>query len=152
LGTVADSSFTTRVLVLSLIALLMTVGVYGLVAAIVKLDDLGVYLAAVKGPASPVLGRLGNFILAAAPVLMKGLSILGTAAMFLVGGGILTHGIPPVHHAIHDLVHHLSALPIGGGFLHAIAPLLFDGLFGILAGGIVVVLLKGYQAVRKKAA
>ena len=102
LGTVAESPFITQVSVLVGIALLMTVGVYGLVAAIVKLDDGGLYLSRQAGGGA--WGRfqrgLGAGILKTAPWLMKGLSIAGTAAMFLVGGGILTHGIPMLHHAI----------------------------------------------------
>ncbi len=134
LGTVADSPFGTRLMVLSVIAVIMTVGVYGLVAAIVKLDDLGVWLTTQKGPASPLLGACGKAILAAAPILMKVLSIVGTAAMFLVGGGILTHGIPPVHHAIENLAHSLHSLPFGGPLLQSLPPLLHDGLFGVIAG------------------
>ncbi len=97
LGTVADQDFTRQMLVLSSIAIIMTVGVYGLVAGIVKLDDAGLWLSRSSRPLSRALGR---GILRAAPYLMKSLSILGTAAMFLVGGGIVTHGIAPLHHAI----------------------------------------------------
>ncbi len=96
LGTVAASAFVTQVVVLIGIALIMTVGVYGLVAGIVKLDDAGLHLAA--RPADAAFGRmqraLGTQIVRSAPYLMKGLAIAGTAAMFLVGGGILTHGVP----------------------------------------------------------
>ncbi len=138
LGTVAGAAFLTQLLVLSAIAVVMTIGVYGLVAGIVKLDDLGVYLAAVKGPASPLLGALGRLIVSAAPWLMKTLSVLGTAAMFLVGGGILTHGIPAVHHAIEHLAHGLHTIPLVGGTLEAIGPLLLNGIFGVLAGAVVV--------------
>ncbi len=138
LGTVAGAVFMTQFLVLTAIAVVMTVGVYGLVAGIVKLDDLGVYLAAVKGPASPVLGALGRFIVSAAPWLMKALSVLGTAAMFLVGGGILTHGIPPVHHAIEHLAHGFHDIPVIGGAMEVIGPALLNGIFGVLAGAAVV--------------
>ena len=95
LGTVAEASFVTRVGVLSGIALLMTIGVYGMVAGIVKLDDAGIYLC--RKPSS-FARELGMAILRVAPWLLKGLSVAGTAAMFLVGGGILVHGIPPLHH------------------------------------------------------
>src|SRR5690606_32201549 len=91
LGIVADADFTRQVLSLSAIAVAMTVGVYGLVAGIVKLDDAGLYLTQRDGK---FLQRAGHGILRAAPVLMKILSIAGTTAMFLVGGGILVHGIP----------------------------------------------------------
>src|SRR5690606_41716533 len=97
LGTVAAASFTTQVAVLSGIALAMTIGVYGFVAGIVKLDDLGLWLSRGASAAGQALGR---GILRAAPWLMKALSVAGTAAMFLVGGGILVHGVPGQHHAI----------------------------------------------------
>ena len=101
LGTVADKPFATRVAVLAGIALLMTVGVYGLVAAIVKLDDLGLHLSR---RASAAARAIGHGLLRAAPWLMKALSVAGTAAMFLVGGSILLHGIPPVHHAVEAVL------------------------------------------------
>lgn len=129
LGTVAQADLLSRVLVLTLIALVMTVGVYGLVAAIVKLDDLGLHLTRRAGAFAQALGR---GILAAAPWLMKGLSVAGTIAMFLVGGGILTHGIPALRHAI-------EALPAAAGAaLSALAPLLFNGLVGVAAGALVL--------------
>ncbi len=140
LGTVAGAVFLTQFLVLTAIAVVMTVGVYGLVAGIVKLDDFGVYLVAVKGPASQILGALGRFIVSAAPWLMKTLSVLGTAAMFLVGGGILTHGIPAVHHTIEHFAHGLHGIPLIGGILEVIGPALLNGIFGVFAGAIVVVL------------
>src|SRR6185503_1483925 len=98
LGTVAEAAFMTQVVVLSGIAILMTIGVYGLVAGIVKLDDAGLYLSKRAGAAR----AFGDFILALAPWLMKGLSVAGTAAMFLVGGGILVHGIPPLHRLLES--------------------------------------------------
>lgn len=125
LGTVADSDFLTRVTVLSLIALVMTVGVYGLVAAIVKLDDLGLLLSRKDGAAA----ALGRGILRAAPWLMKGLSVAGTAAMFLVGGGILVHGFQPLSVALEALA------PAAG---HAVVMMLFNALVGIVAGAIVL--------------
>ena len=130
LGVVASRPFATQALVLSAIALIMTVGVYGLVACIVKLDDLGLYLSR-KGMA------LGRAILWAAPFLMKLLSIVGTAAMFLVGGQILVHGIPPVHHWIEHLVH-----PWGEWGKPVL--LLFNGLFGVVVGALVLVALKPF--------
>jgi hypothetical protein len=135
LGTVAAASFGMQVAVLAGIAVLMTIGVYGLVAGIVKLDDAGLCLA--RQPAA--LGRaLGHGILAAAPTLMKGLSVIGTAAMFLVGGGILVHGLPGAHHAVEAAVHASAALPGVGGMLGAIAPLLIDGFVGVAAGALVL--------------
>lgn len=96
LGAAASAPFVTRVAVLSGIAVIMTVGVYGIVASIVKLDDFGLWLSRRGGAAA----SLGRGILSAAPWLMKGLSVAGTAAMFLVGGGILVHGLPALHHVI----------------------------------------------------
>ena len=101
LGTVADRPFMTQLSVLAGIGLLMTVGVYGVVAGIVKLDDLGFYL--LKKP-QRALQRVGQGLVLAAPKLMKLLTMLGTAAMFMVGGGILVHGLPPVHHVVADFV------------------------------------------------
>lgn len=128
LGTVQASNFVTQFSVLSGIAILMTVGVYGLVAGIVKLDDAGLYLSKKTG----ALRSLGMGILATAPWLMKTLSVVGTAAMFLVGGGILTHGIPALDHAIEAL----SAAV--GPVLGAITPLLADAVVGIVAGALVL--------------
>ncbi|MCA1979265.1 MAG: DUF808 domain-containing protein [Thiobacillus sp.] len=128
LGTVAAASFLTRVSVLASIAVIMTVGVYGLVAGIVKLDDAGLYLSQKTSAAARALGR---FLLAAAPWLMKALSVLGTAAMFLVGGGILVHGLPVLHHAIEAVV------PVGGA-LALVAGLVADALVGIAAGALVL--------------
>ena len=130
LGTVANAPFTTQVVVLCGIALAMTVGVYGLVAGIVKLDDLGLYWCRLERAAPPSRLRpaLGALILRAAPWLMKGLSIAGTAAMFLVGGGILVHGLPALHHAIEAVTQQL------GSVLGALWPLLADAGVGIVAG------------------
>lgn len=125
LGAVAGASFTTQVAVLVGISLIMTVGVYGLVAGIVKLDDAGLYLSRQASAAAQGLGR---GILAAAPWLMKGLSVVGTAAMFLVGGGIISHGWPWLHHASEALAH-----SVGPG-LAWLTPLLFDAVVGILTG------------------
>ena len=140
LGTVAASPFVTQVTVLSGIAILMTIGVYGLVAGIVKLDDGGLYLSRKAGTGAwPRLQRsVGSVVLKAAPWLMKGLSIAGTAAMFLVGGGILTHGWPALHHAIEGLAERASGLKGIGGFLKAVAPTLMDGVAGIVAGALVL--------------
>lgn len=140
LGTVQTSPFITQVSVLCGIALLMTVGVYGLVAGIVKLDDGGLYLSQREGGGA--LQRLqrgaGRGILLAAPWLMKGLSVAGTVAMFLVGGGILTHGVAPLHHAIEVLAQKVAALGGVGGFLSALTPLLMDAIVGLVAGALVL--------------
>jgi len=138
LGTVQASPFMTQVVVLCGIAVLMTAGVYGLVAGIVKLDDGGLYLSRRAGDGAwPRLQQsLGHAILWAAPWLMKGLSVAGTAAMFLVGGGILTHGIAPLHHVIEALTERVAA---GAGALPAaVMPLLMDALVGLVAGALVL--------------
>jgi predicted DNA repair protein MutK len=128
LGTVAAAPFLTRVSVLAAIAVIMTIGVYGLVAGIVKLDDGGLYLAQKANAAARAFGR---FLLAAAPWLMKALSVLGTAAMFLVGGGILVHGLPVLHRAVEAVAPH-------SGVLSVVLPLLADALVGIAAGALVL--------------
>ncbi|MCE0463489.1 DUF808 domain-containing protein [Pseudomonas uvaldensis] len=136
LGTVADAPLTQQVIVLSGIAIVMTVGVYGLVAGIVKLDDLGLWLTRKPGQAAK---SIGGAILRAAPYMMKSLSVIGTAAMFLVGGGILTHGVPVVHHWIEGV-----AASVGGaGF---IVLMLLNAVAGIVAGAVV---LAGVMAVGK---
>ena len=139
LGVVAEKPFPTQVMTLSLIGILMTVGVYGLVAGIVKLDDLGLYLSQRVSSAAQACGKA---ILWAAPFLMKLLSVLGTAAMFLVGGGIVTHGI----HVAHDWIEHVGhgAGPIGG----AVIPSLLNGLFGVVAGALVLLLVSGVKKLR----
>jgi hypothetical protein len=128
LGTVAAASFGMQVTVLTGIAILMTIGVYGLVAGIVKLDDAGLYLSQRASAAAQTLGR---GLLAAAPWLMKALSVLGTAAMFLVGGGILVHGLPVLHHAVEAVAPH-------SGVLSVLLPLLADAMVGIAAGALVL--------------
>ena len=138
LGTVANAPFLTQVAVLTGIAVIMTVGVYGIVAGIVKLDDAGLFLS--RRPGDGALARaqrrLGAGILKAAPWLMKGLSIAGTAAMFLVGGGILVHGLPFLHHGIEGLSHSVAELPGIGGVAQAVLPSLLDGLAGVVAGAL----------------
>ena len=141
LGTVTGQALGTQLAVLAGIALLMTVGVYGLVAGIVKLDDGGLYLSQRAG--SGLGGRLqrglGAGVLSAAPYLMKSLSVIGTVAMFMVGGGILSHGIPAAHRLIEGFAHGLQAVPALGAALAAITPTLLDMLLGVLAGALVLV-------------
>ncbi|HET7204878.1 MAG TPA: DUF808 domain-containing protein [Steroidobacteraceae bacterium] len=141
LGTVATATLGLRIGVLVGIALLMTAGVYGLVAAIVKLDDGALALSRTGSRALQVLGR---GILVATPWLMKSLSIAGTAAMFLVGGGILAHGIPPVHHAIEDALHGLPAVG------HALGAMLLNALVGLVAGLVVVAVVGLVRRVRRR--
>ncbi|MBS0593717.1 MAG: DUF808 domain-containing protein [Proteobacteria bacterium] len=142
LGTVAAAPFMQQVSVLAGIALLMTVGVYGLVAGIVKLDDAGAWLARRDAAAAQALGR---GIVRAAPWLMKALSVAGTAAMFLVGGGILGHGLPALHHAVQALAGHVG----GAGLL---VPLLADLATGVAAGAMVFMGVSLLSRLRGRAA
>jgi hypothetical protein len=139
LGTVTTAPFGKQVAVLSAVAFVMTVVVYGLVAGIVKLDDGGLHLSRKDG--SHLWHRIqrwiGETILKAAPYLMKGLSIAGTAAMFMVGGGILTHGTPGAHDLIHHLAQGIAAIP-GAGLLESAMPILLDAVAGLLAGALIL--------------
>lgn len=150
LGTVKGASFLTQVLVVSGIALIMTVGVYSLVAGIVKLDDAGLHLVRTKalGAWAGFKRALGRGILRVAPILMKTLSVVGTAAMFLVGGGILAHGIPLVYNQIHHLGELTHSLPLGN-ILQVITPTLLNGVFGVIAGAVVLLGLKLLSPVLK---
>lgn len=134
LGTAQGASVAMQAVVVSGIAIIMTIGVYGLVASIVKLDDLGFYL--MKGKATGFRRALGNGILWFAPWLMKTLSVVGTAAMFLVGGGILLHGIPHSHDFLHGAELFVQQVGWIGDALKAIAPTLLSGVFGVLAGAV----------------
>ncbi|MGE8178710.1 DUF808 domain-containing protein [Pseudomonas fluorescens] len=142
LGTVAGATLMQQVIVVSGIAIVMTVGVYGLVAGIVKLDDLGLWLTRKPGQMAK---SIGGAILRAAPYMMKSLSVIGTAAMFLVGGGILTHGVPVVHHWIEGV-----SQSVGG--LSWIVPGLLNAAAGIVAGAVVLagvmVISKIWKAVK----
>lgn len=138
LGTVADAPFARQLAVLVGISLLMTVGVYGLVGGIVKLDDLGLYLSRQASRAQQALGR---GIVAFAPWLMKSLSVVGTAAMFLVGGGILLHGVPALGHAVERLAE-------GVGAMAAVVNSLAGGVAGLIAGALCVVLFQAFNRLR----
>ena len=131
LGTVQSQPITTQITVLTSIAILMTVGVYGLVGGIVKIDDLGLHLT-VQHAAGSIRHSLGRGILAFAPYMMKTLSIVGTTAMFLVGGGILTHGVPAINHWVETVSHGLA------GWLQTVVSLSVDAAMGLLAGALVL--------------
>ena len=146
LGTVASAPFLQQVAVLVGIAALMTVGVYGLVGGIVKLDDLGLWLSQKTGSAAQALGR---GLLAAAPWLMKFLSVAGTAAMFLVGGGILVHGIAPLHHAIEGAGAAVAQGALGG-LWQALTTNGLNGVAGIVAGALVLGAVTVVQKLRKR--
>ncbi|HIH5153942.1 TPA: DUF808 domain-containing protein [Citrobacter freundii] len=139
LGIVADAPLLNQVLVLSGIALVVTVGVYGLVGIIVKLDDIGYWLAEKR---SQLARSLGKGLLVVAPWLMKTLSVVGTLAMFLVGGGIVVHGISPLHHAIEHFAQQQSTL------ISLMLPTLLNLVLGFIIGGIVVLLVKAVARLR----
>lgn len=136
LGTIATSvSLANKALVLAMISVVMTVGVYGLVAGIVKLDDLGLYLLQKNSAFSQ---KIGAFILKFAPMLMKFLSIAGTLAMFLVGGGIVAHGIGFIHHGIE----HLGQI---SGVFGSLTTNLLNGVVGLIAGLLVLAVVVGFK-------
>lgn len=147
LGTVADRDFAVQVGVLVGIAALMTVGVYGLVAGIVKLDDAGLHMSRMANAAAAALGR---GILSAAPWLMKMLSVAGTAAMFLVGGGILAHGVHAVGEWIKDASVDAAQIPGVGAVLGALTPMLANATVGIVAGLLGALAMKLFQRLRAK--
>ena len=146
LGTVSNATLMEQLVVLTGISVLMTLFVYGLVGGIVKLDDLGLYLSR---KTSSLLKTIGEGLVATAPWLMKVLSVVGTAAMFMVGGGILVHGVPLLHHAVEhsaEAVEHVSQLPAVSSILGGSVSVLLNATAGILAGS----LLAGLMAVVHK--
>jgi hypothetical protein len=157
LGTVKGAAFSTQVVVVAGIAAIMTVGVYSLVAGIVKLDDAGLYL--VRTSANNTWGgcqrTLGKGFLRVAPYLMKTLAVVGTLAMFMVGGGILVHGIPSAYAVLHHAEEVVHGIPGIGGVLAAITPMALNALAGVVAGGMalaIVSLAKGIIGKFKKPA
>ena len=140
LGTVAAQPFTTQLTVLAGIGLIMTIGVYGIVAGIVKMDDVGAWLL-LKGRGGMKI--VGKGLLLAAPKLMKLLTVVGTAAMFLVGGGILSHGIPPVHHGIE----HVAEM---SGMMSSVVSMSLDAVVGIVAGAVALLGMLAFAAIRGK--
>lgn len=139
LGTIAVTApFINKVSVLAIIAIAMTIGVYGFVAMIVKIDDLGLYLIEKK---QGLQASIGRGLLKFAPILMKTLSIVGTAAMFLVGGGIINHAVPLFHHWTEDAVKISTGLPQMGSIIGALVPTLINFALGIVAGIIVVAIV-----------
>lgn len=135
LGIVAKASFYMQLIVLVSIGILMTVGVYGLVAAIVKLDDLGMYLLTKRNGAAQ---RLGRFILLAAPYLMRFLTVAGTVAMFLVGGGLLVHNVDFLHEYVEHISHLAASSPVLGSIAETLTGTLLETFIGVVAGAIVV--------------
>ncbi|GEN24100.1 membrane protein [Halomonas cupida] len=149
LGTVTAATLSEQIAVLVAIGLLITVGVYGLVAGLVKIDDLGLHLAQKEGGLSQAFGR---GLLKGAPLLMKGLSIFGTLAMFLVGGGILVHGIPVLHHMVEGVADADIDIPGVDAIVHGLVPMLINGLIGLVVGAVIVVIVTGIQRIRGKSA
>ena len=139
LGIVAEAPLLNQILILSGIALLVTVGVYGLVGVIVKLDDMGYWLAE---KSSALAQWTGKALLAIAPRLMKVLSIVGTLAMFLVGGGIVVHGLTPLHHAIENLAQGQN------GVIASLLPTAANLVLGFIIGAIVLAVVKAIAALR----
>jgi predicted DNA repair protein MutK len=141
------ASFGAQVAALVAVAIAMTVGVYGIVAGIVKIDDLGLYLSRRSGSATRAVG---NLLLAAAPRLMKALSVIGTVAMFMVGGGIIGHAFEPLHHLATQAAALVAGVPVAGRLLAAVAPSVVDGAAGIVVGAAVLLVVTLVQKVRGK--
>lgn len=147
LGTVATATFISKLTVLSIIAIVMTIGVYGFVGLIVKIDDIGLYLTQQGGNFKKSIGR---FLLAFAPKLMKTLTVVGTIAMFLVGGGIINHAVPLIHHFTEDTVDHLELIPNFGSIFGALTPMLINLMIGIAAGLAVILVLTVFKKIWPK--
>ncbi|WP_133471809.1 DUF808 domain-containing protein [Paraglaciecola marina] len=147
LGTVQAEPFMTQVAVVSLLAIAITVGVYGLVAGIVKLDDAGLYLLrkSVTGGFNTFQRACGRALLIVAPLLMKTLSVVGTAAMFLVGGGILVHSISIIHHLLEPMLLTFEGIQ----FISILAPILLEGLVGVIAGAIVLIVFTVIKRIKR---
>lgn len=150
LGSVKEAAFETQVMVVSALAIAITVGVYGLVAAIVKLDDLGLYLLrkSVSGNFNGIQRAIGRGLLMFAPFLMKLLTIVGTVAMFLVGGGIIVHSFKWLSDKFHQFEHWAHSYI--GAMSDSILPILLDGLTGVVAGGAVLLLISAISRLKNK--
>ncbi len=147
LATVAAASFGLQVATLLAVSAIMTIGVYGLVAGIVKLDDAGLRLSRASGR---MARRIGTLILLGAPYLMKFLSIAGTAAMFLVGGGIVAHGIPPLHHLVEQASAGASGVPTVGALLGTVTGMALNALTGLVTGAVLVAAVSGVKRLRRR--
>jgi len=141
------ASFGTQVAAMVAVAIMMTVGVYGIVAGIVKIDDAGLYLSRKRGATARAIG---NLLLAAAPRLMKSLSVIGTVAMFMVGGGIIGHAFAPLHHLAENAAHAVAGVPVLGGLLAALAPTVIDAIAGVIVGAVVLLGVTIVQRLRGK--
>jgi predicted DNA repair protein MutK len=141
------ASFGTQVAAMVAVAIAMTVGVYGIVAGIVKIDDAGLYLSRKSSAAARAIG---NLLLAAAPRLMKSLSVIGTVAMFMVGGGIIGHAFEPLHHLAQSAAHAVAGVPVVGGLLAAVTPTVIDAVAGVIVGAVVLLGVSIVQRLRGK--
>jgi predicted DNA repair protein MutK len=147
LGIVANAPFSQQVAVLAAVAVVMTVGVYGIVAGIVKLDDAGLWLSRRASAAAQASGRM---LLALAPRLMRSLSFIGTIAMFMVGGGIIGHAFAPLHHLAESAGAAMRTVPALGGVLAAVTPTIIDALAGVLVGAVVLLVVTLVQRLRRR--
>lgn len=149
LGVIQKETFYVRLGVLCAIGVIMTLGVYGLVAGIVKLDDLGLRWVGRTGARAfdRILRSCGSGLLVLSPWLLRFLSVAGTAAMFLVGGGIVTHNVEWFHHQSEHFVHVLEKAPLVGPALGALGPFVFDAVFGVVAGALVVAVILGIKKI-----
>lgn len=156
LSTMKSAAMTTQIATLSLVAIGMTIGVYGLVAAIVRMDDAGLFL---RAKASSIVRSLGSLLLKSAPLLMRFLAFAGTIAMFLVGGGILVHGVDevltghvhgPVHHVVDEIGKAVGSVPVLGGTLQYLTPSLTSALMGLLAGLVLVGVAHVFAKIKPK--
>lgn len=145
LGTVAQQELLVQLVVVSIVAVLMTIGVYGLVAGIVKLDDLGFYLKQ-KFKSNSWATSIGQGLIVFAPKLMKVLTVVGTLAMFLVGGGIVVHSFP----TLQNLIDPIAVEPIQKTLMNKVTPILLSGLVGMAAGLIVVGVVGGAKKLKMK--
>lgn len=160
LGTASSAAFSVQVATLIAISAIMTIGVYGLVAGIVKLDDAGLYLTQPSEGRTPgaISKAIGNGILWFAPLLMKFLSVVGTAAMFIVGGGILTHGVHWLYERIEVAAQGVSGLPVFsdikgiGTVAEQLTTTLLNTAVGLLAGAVALLLFTLFQKMRGKSA
>jgi predicted DNA repair protein MutK len=138
LGAVATAPLKVKALTLGVVGLVMTVGVYGLVAIIVKVDDLGMHLGRSTGAGSEFKKKLGAGLVASMPIFMKCLSVVGTVAMFTVGGGLLLHGMPLLEHGIEAVLGSHSR-----GLLATVVHFVTVVGIGMLAGLITMPLFQG---------
>ncbi len=152
LGSVANATFIQQIIVVSGIAVMMTIGVYGVVAGIVKLDDAGLHYMQKTGESflRQLQRYVGMKLLATTPFLMRALSIIGTVAMFMVGGGILAHGIDFLGHNIEYVTEVTQKLPVVGSMLAKFLPMLINVLVGILAGAIVLTIVESTKKIKSK--